>query len=195
MRLFTFEHGPWAYRADFALYGGAVVLLALLLALDAPAAGRSTLAALAALGIAAWTLAEYGLHRLVLHHVQPFARWHAEHHRQPQALICTPTVLSAALFVGGVWLPAWALGGTWPATALTFGVLCGYLAYTLLHHAVHHRPMRSPWLRERQRWHALHHRRGETGHHGHFGVTSGLWDRAFGTDADPIGAGSAAHRR
>jgi hypothetical protein len=55
------------------------------------------LVALALLGLVAWTLLEYALHRFVLHGLQPFRTWHAEHHRRPRALIGTPTILSATL--------------------------------------------------------------------------------------------------
>ena len=47
--------------------------------------------------------------------------------------------------------------GKWPATALTFGVLVGYLFYTAVHHATHHWRVNGDWFKQRKRWHALHH--------------------------------------
>jgi cyclopropane-fatty-acyl-phospholipid synthase len=107
------------------------------------------------------------------------------------------------LFAALVAAPSWWLLGAWPACALTFGLLTGYLAYGLTHHATHHAlpgiGRRSAWLARRRRWHALHHQAHRAGsggatagsalQAGHYGVSSALWDHAFGT------AGRAADRR
>ena len=178
MGLFTLEHSKMAYRADFALYGVAVLSLATLLVLNGPAAQRVEIALWVLAGLAGWSLVEYVLHRFVLHGLQPFQGWHAEHHERPTALICAPTLLSAALIATLVFLPALLLGGVWRACAVTLGVVTGYLAYAIIHHATHHWRADSPWLRERKRWHALHHHKRWPGC---YGVTSGLWDHAFAT--------------
>lgn len=195
MRWLAFEHSPGAYRADFYVYG--MVSLALAAALLAgPSDPR--LLGWAVAGSLAWTLLEYLLHRFVLHGLPPFKRWHAEHHHRPTALIAAPTVLTAALFTALLLLPAiWWLGA-WPAAALSFGLLNGYLAYGLVHHAIH-RPAagRRPtwfgrrWLLRRCLWHGLHHRRvvgvatapgGPPAVPGYYGVSSAFWDHVFGTD-------------
>jgi hypothetical protein len=183
MRLFALEHSPTAYRADFALYGLAVVGLATALTLWAPRAQTGLWLLLGLSGFLGWSLAEYLLHRFVLHGVPPFRHWHAEHHRRPMALMGAPTVLSATLFVGGVFAPAWLISGLWPACALSCGMVTGYLAYAITHHATHHARSHNPWLLRRKRWHALHHAPQLTLHHapGHFGVTSGFWDAVFRT--------------
>jgi membrane protein YqaA with SNARE-associated domain len=90
MGLFTLEHSQLAYRADFVLYGSAVPLLAAFLLLAGPRAQWAQMAACVLAGLAGWSLIEYLLHRFVLHRVQPFQRWHAEHHQRPTALICAP---------------------------------------------------------------------------------------------------------
>lgn len=177
MGLLSLEHSSFSYRADFALYGLAVTTLALLLVWHQPMAQAAASAGTVVLGAASWTLIEYGLHRVVLHHVQPFRRWHAAHHRAPRALIGLPTLISVGLFVVFVYAPAWALAGAWHASAFTLGVLVGYLGYAVVHHAVHHARSPGRWLRRRRRWHALHHRAGGEGTA--FGVTSAVWDHAF----------------
>ncbi|ODV07957.1 MAG: hypothetical protein ABT20_12175 [Rubrivivax sp. SCN 70-15] len=179
MGLFSLEHSRAAYRADFLAYGAAVLLLATYLGVDGHAGQRLAMLGWVAAGTAGWTLIEYALHRFVLHGLDPFRRWHAEHHARPSALICTPTLYSAALLFGLVYLPARLLLGPWCGGALTLGVLAGYLAYTVTHHATHHWRGESRWLLQRKRWHALHHRPGA--HPGHYGVTTGFWDRAFGS--------------
>jgi cyclopropane-fatty-acyl-phospholipid synthase len=179
MGLFSLEHSKAAYRADFALYGIGVVASAAMLLVAGPQTQWLQMAALGLLGLASWTLAEYVLHRFVLHGLQPFRTWHAEHHLRPRAFIFTPTILSAALIAGLVFAPAFALGGIWNACALTLGVSVGYVAYTITHHATHHWRAERTWLKQRKRWHALHH--APTGRPGCYGVTSGFWDRVFGS--------------
>ena len=176
MHAFAIEHSPARYHADFIAYAVAVAALAAWLALQAPAGLVGPLLGFALAGLASWSALEYALHRFVLHGLPPFAGWHAEHHRRPAALIGTPTLVSASLFLGLVYLPArWALGA-WPTAALTLGLLLGYLFYSTVHHAIHHWPLDNAWLRQRKRWHAQH-------HHVHpvssYGVTTRLWDGLF----------------
>lgn len=173
MKLLNTEHSPVAYVLDFVLYSAACLALMGYLWVWAPVGTWGPLAGWALLGAAGWTALEYALHRFVLHGLPPFSRWHQEHHRRPEALISTPTLVSAALFLGLVYLPArWALGA-WPAAALTLGLLLGYLFYSTVHHAIHHWPLDNAWLRQRKRWHAQH-------HHVHpvsgYGVTTRVWD-------------------
>lgn len=182
MSLFTLEHGRAAYLADFVLYGAAVVILAVLLLVSGPRDRWLELVAIVLAGLAGWTAIEYAMHRFVLHGLQPFRRWHAEHHERPSALICTPTILSATLVISLVFLPALMLAGWWPACALTLGVLAGYLAYSITHHATHHWHARNAWLVRRKRWHALHHHEEPPSR---YGVTSAFWDHVFGTAGVP----------
>lgn len=179
MGLFSIEHSRAAYRADFWLYGVAVTLLSAVLLLGAPAGMSLELLLLAGAGGALWTLGEYLLHRFVLHGLPPFRRWHAEHHQRPTALIGSPTILSASLIVLMVFLPAWWWSDVWAAIAFSLGVTAGYLGYSVMHHAMHHWRSERPWFRNRQRCHALHHRR--QGPPGCYGVTTSVWDRVFGT--------------
>lgn len=185
MDFLSLEHSRSAYRADLGLYGIAVLLLGARLLQADPQEPRLELALLVLLGLISWSLLEYLLHRFVLHGLWPFDAWHAAHHQRPRALICAPTLLSGGLIGSLVFLPALALFGAWRAQALTLGVLMGYFAYTLIHHATHHwRLGRFAWLARRKRWHAWH--------HGHtapvcYGVSSGFWDHVFGS-APRVGA-------
>lgn len=179
MRFLSFEHGRAAYRADFLLYGLAVASLSVLLLAAGPRGHAAALAVSLLAGVLGWSLVEYLLHRFVLHGLEPFRRWHAQHHERPTALICTPTVLSGSLIVLFVFLPAALLADRWLACALTLGLLIGYLAYAVTHHALHHWHGDSAWLRRRKRWHARHHQRAGAG--ACYGVTGEFWDRVFGT--------------
>lgn len=179
MGLLSIEHSRTAYVADLALYALAVVLLAGLLMVAAPAREAPALVGLVLAGVAAWTVMEYVVHRFILHGLQPFRRWHALHHAKPLALVGAPTVLSATLIVGLVAAPAWWLADGWQALALVLGVVAGYLGYGLVHHAIHHVRADLAWLKHLKRWHALHHAPGAPPRC--YGVTSGFWDRVFGT--------------
>jgi cyclopropane-fatty-acyl-phospholipid synthase len=176
MSLFTFEHSKGTYLADFVLYGIAVIGLAAFIMVDAPHAERFRLALFALAGLISWSAIEYVLHRFILHGLPPFSGWHAKHHQRPAALICTPTLLSAALVTTLVFLPAMALTNLWDACTLTLGILTGYLAYATTHHAIHYWHFDNVWLKQRKRWHMLHH---HSENHACYGVTSTFWDYAF----------------
>lgn len=194
MGLFSFEHSRTTYLVDFAVHGAAVLALLSALAVLNPEAPGLELPALVALGWLAWSLAEYLLHRFVLHGLKPFSTLHGLHHQQPQALLATPTVVSAGLILVLVLLPLLALAEAWRAVAVTLGVAGGYLLYSLAHHATHHGRSRGAWLLRRRHWHALHHRAGRKP--GYFGISTLVWDRLFGTlprlNAAPQSAASFA---
>jgi sterol desaturase/sphingolipid hydroxylase (fatty acid hydroxylase superfamily) len=178
MGLLSLEHGKLAYRADFVIYGAAMAVMALALLVAGPRGHGLGLAACAVAGFFAWSAIEYLLHRFVLHGVQPFRRWHALHHERPTALIGTPTIATALLFATFAFLPALLLGGLWNACALTLGLLAGYQAYCLAHHAAHHWRADFAWMRLMKRRHASHHHAAQACC---FGVGSSFWDRVFGT--------------
>ena len=137
-KLFSIEQGKVIYWADFAFYCLAIILLlAFLVTSSDSVTGQSALPVIL-LGVFLWTFLEYLLHRYVLHGVQPFKRWHELHHQRPRALIFAPTVLSASLFAGLVFLPVHLFSNARIASALTVGLLIGYLGYALVHHASHH---------------------------------------------------------
>ncbi|MGA9667147.1 MAG: sterol desaturase family protein [Gallionella sp.] len=179
MHIFKLEHGKTAYRADIALYCITIALLAAYLISGTPRELRSEMAVLALAGLASWTAVEYAMHRFLLHGLQPFRSWHEQHHQRPKAIIFTPTILSLAWQFALIFIPAMFLGGIWRACALTLGMLTGYLAYTLTHHAVHHSHAGNTWLKRRKRWHAIHHHRIEQP--GCYGVTTEFWDHVFGS--------------
>jgi sterol desaturase/sphingolipid hydroxylase (fatty acid hydroxylase superfamily) len=177
MTLFSLEHSKFGYVVDFAFYTGLILVLGTWVIWIVPRAHLSSVLLAGMAGMWSWSLIEYLLHRFVLHGVQPFNDWHRAHHERPRALICTPTVLSAGLIAVLVFLPAWLIGDLWHACAFTVGVLVGYQAYAITHHAVHHWRAESAWLAQRKHWHAMHHRRGLRTVC--YGVTSGFWDRVF----------------
>lgn len=192
MAVFGFERSRAAYTADFVVCGGALLLLAVNAAFETPPHRRPEALVLMASGFGTWSLLEYLLHRFILHGVRPFQSWHEAHHERPAALLGTPTWISASLIFGLVFVPVWQWAALWMACAFTAGVLCGYLNYSFVHHAVHHWPAHSARGQRLKLWHARH-------HHGKdpaavcFGVTSTIWDRAFGSAQRPVARGAPSH--
>lgn len=183
MQFFTLEHSQSAYRADFAFYSIASVTLTIFLMFASPDGQGREILGLIMIGLISWTFIEYILHRFILHGLPPFNKWHNQHHERTSALIYTPTIFSASLFTAFIFMPIFLVSDVWIACALTLGILLGYLAYTVMHHAIHHLRMDSQWLKQRRRWHALHHI--DSSNHarraGHYGVTTEFWDHVFGT--------------
>src|SRR3954451_23138887 len=128
--------GRASYYADFLFYPTFLVAL-----IGAGALGARPnlvpLALYAAAGVASWTLLEYGAHRGMLHNVEPFRTLHVLHHRNPGALVGTPTWMTGAAF-GVVLLLLWRWTGPVPALGMTAGLAAGYLWYLIIHHALHH---------------------------------------------------------
>ena len=181
MPFFSLEHSKAAYRFDLGIFGAASA--GALLVIMGPRAKLTEIIACAALGLASWTLIEYGLHRFVLHGVRPFSSWHAAHHRRPAARIYSPTLVSVTLIAALVYLPAWLISGPWPACAVTFGIVAGDFCYAITHHAIHHWVAEGGWIRGRKRWHGLHHARRHDllGRPGYYGVTTSFWDYVWRT--------------
>jgi sterol desaturase/sphingolipid hydroxylase (fatty acid hydroxylase superfamily) len=177
MPLFRMEHTARENAVDLAVQVATILLLAGLLTRYEPDGRGLSALGLVLSGLMAWTLVEYCVHRFVLHGLRPWRTWHAQHHSHPLDHVFAPTLLISALFAALVFAPALWLGGLWIACAFTAGVMGGYLIYSLTHLAIHHRSPRGAWLRQRQRWHAEHHRQGDQP--GRYGVTTGFWDRLF----------------
>ena len=137
-----------------------------------------------------YPLVEYLMHRYVLHsrflyrHQMTAALWkriHYDHHQNPNdlsvlfgALYTTlPTIFVIATPVG------WLIGGPAGAAAAFATALTLFSLYEFCH-CVQHLPFtpRYEWLRTLKKHHLAHHFHSEQGN---FGITSFLWDRAFGT--------------
>lgn len=153
-----------------------------------------------AAGVTAWTFTEYAIHRWVLH--GPFGKGaqrdsrlsriplgsiHHNHHRDPNwsvlwgraaghlTMAATGALGARAALAVAPGLPTAAVaaaGAAWSA---------GYSTYDIVHHALHHRAPRTQLgVRMRQR-HFRHH---FAGARTNLGVTTGVWDRLLGTEAE-----------
>ena len=142
-----------------------------------------------ALGVLAWTLLEYGLHRVVFH-IQTAIRnprvrdivnaSHLSHHatpRDPSKLLVHTmygVIVSAVLFgiLYGV------SGSSSTAAGGMTGVWAGFLYYEAVHYRVHFNLSNAGLIVRQRRLHFYHH---FTNNKRCFGVTSPLWDYVFRT--------------
>jgi sterol desaturase/sphingolipid hydroxylase (fatty acid hydroxylase superfamily) len=156
----AFDLSAWGYFLDFALVPVAVVLLV---------EDGISVAELVG-GFVAWSFTEYWIHRLVFHGATPFEPMHQMHHALPKEMI---GVASWGTFAG--FAVIWFIFGS----AFCGGFMLGYLSYCAIHVRMHHgnRAQFSRYVSFMFDHHAGHHRGGS----GNFGVSSPVWDFAFGT--------------
>ena len=184
-----FDH-PWLERLSLTHVAYPVAIYApagLWLIARSVSAGllAQTIALSYGLGLLAWSLLEYVVHRGSFHHA-PTSRAqvayaflvHGIHHAYPDdsrrwVLPVTVTLPIAALFY---WLFSATLGRfAFPAFA---GFIHGYLAYDTLHFLMHRGPLPTRFGRYLRQYHLAHH---YAVPERHFGVSSPLWDFVFRT--------------
>jgi 4-hydroxysphinganine ceramide fatty acyl 2-hydroxylase len=127
-------------------------------------------------GLCLWTLLEYGIHRFAFHGFLP----HYQHHDAPKdpKFIISPLWLSCGTSAL-LWLLLRIPTGSWARSAIVLaGIISGYLVYEAVHLKIHANEAGGPLLRELRKRHYLHH---FANHHLHYGVTTSLWDRVFGS--------------
>src|SRR5829696_1662527 len=185
---------PWLDRftrvhpvVPVVLYLPAIVVL---FAFGAGRSGFVNAIGLALGGYAVWTLTEYWLHRVVFHFepergLGARLHWmvhgvHHDHPNDPMRLVMPPSAsIPLALAFSGLF---WIVLGADNATAFTSGFLAGYLAYDMVHYAVHHHVPRTAVGRHLRELHMRHHFQD---HERGFGVSAPYWDRVFGTAPRP----------
>jgi sterol desaturase/sphingolipid hydroxylase (fatty acid hydroxylase superfamily) len=174
----------FSYYSDFIVYPIAVIALTALNVNHFSWQHAKEWLAAAVLGLLAWTLLEYVLHRIALHFMAYFSPMHALHHATPLGFIGTPSWISVSVWLGAVLLPVWLWMGFNIANGATVGIMLGYWWYGIVHHVIHHhahktsRNRASAYFDELRAWHMRHHHSPKAGN---FGVTTPVWDHVFGT--------------
>jgi sterol desaturase/sphingolipid hydroxylase (fatty acid hydroxylase superfamily) len=156
------QHQRWS-RAIYVGEIGISIALAMVLLAQSPLPTRD-LVALFTGGYFAWTLAEYAVHRFVLHNLVPIE--HLRHHAAPSKPIIhvfwqTWAALAIVYFIFGA--------------AFLSGVLVAYAWYLFAHYSAHHNPETFP--KALAKHHLDHHKLSTR----NFGVSTTLWDQVFGT--------------
>ena len=176
----------WKQFTPFYFYMAAAICLG---AAAAMSEKRSLLSVLLLLtsGFLSWGLVEYVLHRFIFHYDARSERSrrfvyaaHLSHHENPRSLERLFASLRLSVPIALIYyLLAWALLGSWQATAYLFtGLIAGYFSYELLHFQAHHRAPRLRLFRYLKKYHLLHHHQTSDQR---FGVTSPFVDYLFGT--------------
>ncbi|XP_033625507.1 fatty acid 2-hydroxylase-like [Asterias rubens] len=140
-------------------------------------------------GILLWTFLEYTLHRFLFHMEPPKDSkiliglhfvLHGQHHKvpfDPGRLVFPP--IASAVFVIMYYFVLTAILPVPVAYTLMGGTLLGYICYDLTHYYLHHgSPGPGTYFQELKTYHVRHHY--EIQDKG-FGISSKLWDIAFGT--------------
>jgi sterol desaturase/sphingolipid hydroxylase (fatty acid hydroxylase superfamily) len=137
--------------------------------------------ALLVAGVFVWTFLEYVIHGWLSHSLRTFATpLHAVHHRDPHAVFAVRAWIPIAV----LWTTLALLFRWTPWVILLSGVGAGFAGYETLHYRIHFQRPRGAvesYLRAR---HLVHH---EYYPNRCFGVTSALWDLAFGTEPMQVG--------
>lgn len=175
----SMDLGLVGYYSDFVVYPLAIALLAVAGLMEAGEEAAPVWLATLIACVCLWTLIEYVMHRFVLHHIPWIRDLHDRHHVAERDPVGTPTWLSLAVHALVAFLPVWMASNFAMASAVSCGLMLGYLWYVSIHHMIHHwHPTHPSYLYTLKRRHAVHHHIEETAN---FGVTSIFWDRIFGT--------------
>jgi hypothetical protein len=126
--------------------------------------GMSYDAALLVAGVVTWSLAEYVVHRFVLHGL--ITTQHGLHHASPDAAVLN--------IFWQIWA-CFALIYLIAEGAFLAGGLFAYSWYLFVHHCAHHGPDRL--LLRQLKHHRSHHQFAKRNN----GVSTTLWDHVFGT--------------
>jgi sterol desaturase/sphingolipid hydroxylase (fatty acid hydroxylase superfamily) len=143
------------------------------------------------LGLTAFTLVEYSIHRWLLHDSKgALFTLHEAHHVDPgkPAAFLFPTSLV-------VLTPVWLLLTVIDVRAASFflsGFSSAYCCFGALHHVEHttrinQLPFR--WLKKRWAAHSVHHHLDHT----NYGVVTSFWDHVFGTHQKQVKQKSPSH--
>jgi sterol desaturase/sphingolipid hydroxylase (fatty acid hydroxylase superfamily) len=137
-------------------------------------------------GLAAWTLVEYLVHRFAFHHRFPLGRrLHQLHHDHPGDPDAERTSLTTPLVASPFAVMVLGCAGIEDGSSIFAGLLVGYLVFIAIHYAVHRLPIEpGSWLYQTKIRHLAHHRFDNC----NFGVTTSFWDIVFRTRARSGGA-------
>lgn len=130
-------------------------------------------------GLFAWTLLEYIIHGVLAHSHRTFVTpLHNEHHVDPRAVFAMRAWIPTAI----VLIVLLTIFGMAPGMIFLLGIVAGFGVYEYVHYRIHFAiPSSAIETRLRAR-HLAHHLREPDAI---FGVTTRIWDVAFGTEPSP----------
>ena len=151
--------------------------------------GWSQTMTLFSMGVVAWTLVEYSLHRFLFHlddklpdhhlFIVLHFTFHGVHHYFPMDRLRLVFPPALAIIIGSALFSALSYLFTVDTTVGLFsGGLLGYVMYDMTHYYVHHGVPIGYYFRYLKSYHLEHHYRD---YHMGYGITSTFWDHVFGT--------------
>ncbi|MFZ0676542.1 sterol desaturase family protein [Candidatus Binatus sp.] len=130
-------------------------------------------------GLFAWTLLEYIIHGVLAHSHRTFVTpLHNEHHVDPRAVFAMRAYIPTAIVLT-VLLTIFRMA---PGMIFLFGIVTGFAVYEYLHYRIHFATPSSAIEARLRARHLAHHLREPDAI---FGVTTRIWDVAFGTEPAP----------
>ena len=169
------------YFGDFVACPIAVIVLATLALAHRDIETAGLWGLILFVGVGAWTLVEYVVHRWVYHRVAFFEKFHDAHHMNPRAMIGAPSFVSVVLILAVFFVPLLPVGLV-AASGFASGALLGYTGYMLVHHLSHHgEPRPGTFLYQARLRHMAHHYHDTPGN---YGVTTSFWDWVFSTNLE-----------
>ncbi len=166
------------YFGDFFVCPAAILILAAIAIVKGDFSTIGLWVAAFVIGCGVWTLVEYTVHRWLYHNVAFFDKLHDLHHDDPTSLIGAPSFIAIGVIFLLFYLPFYFINYQF-AGGFTSGILVGYFAYMLVHHASHHWTLTPGTLLYRLRMaHMAHHFHAEEAN---FGIITMFWDKLFGT--------------
>ena len=141
---------------------------------------------LVAVGLFAWTLFEYAMHRFPFHFISKHAilnrlvfLMHGNHHDNPNDAMRNLMPLLVSVPIASLaWIGSLAMLGA-PGTWLFLGWITGYVIYDLVHYACHQWPMKVGFGAGLKRHHMRHHYAEQSGN---YAISVIFWDRMFGSE-------------
>lgn len=130
-------------------------------------------------GLLSWTLLEYVIHGWMAHLHNTFVTpIHAIHHRDPYAVFAIKTWLPSVAML--VLLLGWF--GAAPGVVFYCGLLCGFVAYEIIHYRIHFASHLMAFEHGLRDHHLVHHLRRPRMC---LGVVTSFWDKVLGTEPAP----------
>jgi dihydroceramide fatty acyl 2-hydroxylase len=169
------SEAKWNYWLSF-IYDGAIAILLMIVAYMS---GMEFFTGLIFFfsGVIFFTLIEYVVHAHLFHGpLKSFVKAHAKHHKDPHGYDAMPFFF-AQFIIAPFFGLAILLFGSDIAMIFTSGVFAGYIAYGLMHHAMHRVNPTGKYFSYMVAFHDQHHTNPKMNH----GVTVPFWDMVFGT--------------
>ena len=184
----TLKERLYRFRSFWIFPVLAFVLLSLSFRTE-PSRNRTDLLWLFVVGLFAWTLIEYGMHRFLFHVHLPFKSAkvreivngsHFGHHASPRdatKILVHPSygIVVSSIVYGLLYTIT---GSVLSASGVLVGIWAGFLYYESVHYRVHLSLSGSGFVARQRRMHFYHH---FTNNKRCFGVTTPLWDYVFRT--------------